>query len=189
MVSSSYQKERPSFLPTPVHHGIETIPLCTQTDRQLKTLASLVLRVWSVMTSEHIIKYRYVVSDHRVVMVRKGKQVSLEFIEPGSGGSYDQITWYKGTNRSSKDKIVSLAGGKLRYYNDYCSGISPCNTSRKGQLNTTTGELTIYQVESSDVTYYFYNFMGSSHDTGGKYEINLKIPGKQHYFVSNINLY
>ena len=122
-------------------------------------------------------------------MAHKGKSVSLNFTDPGSGGPYEEIMWYKGTNRRSKDKIVSLAGGKLRYYNEYCSGISPCNTSRKVQLNTTTGELTIYRTKLLDAAYYFYDFIGASHDTGDKYEINLTVSGKRHLFVFNINEY
>ena len=127
------------------------------------------------------------VSDHVVVKAMKGKPVGLNFTDPDSGGPYEEITWYKGKSRRSRDKIVSLAEGKPSYYNEYCSGISPCNTSRKGQLNTTTGELTIYEVESSDVAYYFYDFIGASRDTGRKCEINLTVSGKRHLFAFNIS--
>ena len=134
--------------------------------------------VW--MTSDHTWSTN-VVSDHVVVMALKGKPIGLNFTDPGSGGPYGEITWYKGSSRRSRDKIVSLTRGKLRYYNEYCSEISSCKTSRKGQLNTTTGELTIHQVELSDDAYYFYSFYGVSYDTGWKYEINLTVSGKRHY--------
>ena len=114
-------------------------------------------------------------------MAQEGKQVSLQFTEPGSGGRYEDITWYKGESRRSKYIFVSLAGGQPLYYNDYCSGSSPCKTSEKGQLNTTTGEFTIHSVEMTDDAYYFYYFYiyGGSPDTGHKYEINMTVSGKE----------
>ena len=112
-------------------------------------------------------------------MVRKGADLILQFTEPGSGGAYEEIDWYKGATGSSNHRIVfvhpDLTGGQPLYYNDYCSGISPCVTSTKGHLNTTTGEFTIYNVEMTDYDYYYYDFYidrGSS-DTGHKYEINV----------------
>ena len=93
-------------------------------------------------------------------MAQKGKPVSLNFTDPGSGGPYNYITSFKGTSRRNRNKIASFAARQLSYYNEYCSGISsPCRTSTKGQLNSTTGELTIYQVEMPDAAYYFYDFI------------------------------
>ena len=76
----------------------------------------------------------------------------------------------------------SATGGEPRYYNDYCSGSSPCDTSTKGELNISTGEFTIYNVEFTDDDYYYYDFYidGGSPDTGHKYEINVIVYGKSH---------
>ena len=121
-----------------------------------------------------------------VLIAQEGSEVRLRFTEPGSGGAYEEIAWYKGSTGGSNYRIVfvhpSATGGQPLYYNDYCSGSSPCDTSTKGELNTTTGELTIYQVEFSDDDYYYYNFYidGGSPDTGHKYEINLIVNGKLH---------
>ena len=79
-------------------------------------------------------------------MAQEGKPISLEFTKPGSGGPYEEITWYKGSTGYSSNRIVlvhpDITGGQPLYYNDYCSGMSPCETSSKGELNITTGELT-----------------------------------------------
>ena len=87
-------------------------------------------------------------------IVQEGSEVSLQFTEPGSGGAYEEITWYKGATGSRDNRIVffhpSFTRAQPLYYNDFCSGSSPCETSSKGQLNIDTCELTIYQVELSD---------------------------------------
>ena len=118
-------------------------------------------------------------------MAQEGKPISLEFTKPGSGGPYEEITWYKGSTGYSSNRIVlvhpDITGGQPLYYNDYCSGMSPCETSSKGELNITTGELTIYSIELTDVDYYYYSFYieGGTADTGHKYEINLSVSGKK----------
>ena len=124
------------------------------------------------------------------LIVQVGSKVLLPFSEPGSGGAYEEITWYKGATGSTDHRIVFVhpvaTGGQPWYYNDYCSGSSPCDTSTKGELNTTTGEFTIHSVELADDDYYYYYFYinGGSFDTGRKFEINLTVSGKQHYFDS-----
>ena len=124
--------------------------------------------------------------DPVALIAQEGSEVRLQFTEPGSGGTYDEITWYKGATGSSNYRIVflhsSATGGEPKYYNDYCSGSSPCDTSTKGELNITTGEFTIYNVEFTDDDYYYYDFYidGGSPDTGHKYEINLIVYGKSH---------
>ena len=122
--------------------------------------------------------------DPVVVTAQEGSEVILQFTEPGSGGPYEEITWYKEATGSSTYRIVflrpSVNGGRPQYYNDYCSGSSPCSTSTKGELSVATGELTIYQVEFSDDDYYYYDFYidGGSANTGDKYEKNLIVYGK-----------
>ena len=111
-------------------------------------------------------------------------EVVLQFREPGRGGSYEEIAWYKDRTGRYADKIVSLSpsinGGKPQYYNKYCSGSGQCDTSSKVELNVDNGELTIYDVNMSDEGFYYYNFYirGGSADTGDKYEIELEVYGK-----------
>ena len=119
--------------------------------------------------------------DPVILKVEESTEVILNFTEPGSGGLYEDITWYKGGTGSSKYRIVFLhpvaTEGEPRYYNDFCSGSSPCDTSSKGELNVTTGELTIYSVNVSDNGFYYYDFYidGGTADTGHKYEIELEV--------------
>ena len=101
--------------------------------------------------------------------------MKLEFPEPGTPGSYEEITWYKGST-SGGDRIVFFISGALNYYGEYCSGSSPCSTSSKGELNTDTGEFTIYRALPTDADYYYYKFYSSgTPDTGRKYEIILHV--------------
>ena len=73
--------------------------------------------------------------------------------------------------------------GTIYYYNEYCSGSSPCETSDKGELNTTTGGFTIFNAQFTDTDYYYYTFYISAEEpnTGTKYEINLHIGSKEKY--------
>ena len=110
-------------------------------------------------------------------------EVILNFPEPGSGGPYEEIAWYKDVT-SSAGRVVflhpSATGGEPLYYNEFCSGSSPCETSSKGELNVDIGELTIYSVNISDEGFYYYDFYinGGSADTGHKYEIDMEVYGK-----------
>ena len=111
-------------------------------------------------------------------------KVVLNFTEPGSGGSYEEITWSKDRTGSSTYRIVFVhpvaTEGEPLYYDEYCSGSNQCNTSSEVELNVDTGELTIYSVSVSDEGFYYYYFYIESGtvDTGRKYEIELKIYGK-----------
>ena len=122
--------------------------------------------------------------DPVILKVEEKTEVVLNFTEPGFGGLYDEITWYKDQTRSSQYRIVflkpSVNRGKPQYYNDYCSGASPCNTSSKGELNVDTGELTIYSVATSDEGFYYYEFFieSGTPDTGSKYEIYVDVYGE-----------
>ena len=114
--------------------------------------------------------------------MEENTEVVLNFTEPGSGGSYEDITWYKDQTWSSAYRIVYLLdlGEQPKYYNEYCSGSSPCDTSSKGELNVDTGELTIYSVAISDEGFYYYYFYinDGSANTGHKYEIHMEVYGK-----------
>ena len=126
----------------------------------------------------------YLFLDPVILRVEENTEVLLKFTEPGSRGRYDEITWYKDQTGNSQYRIVfvhpSATGGEPQYYNDYCSGTSPCDTSSKGQLNVTTGEFTIYSVAISDEGFYYYDFYidGGTADTGNKYEIHMEVYGR-----------
>ena len=116
--------------------------------------------------------------------VEEKTPVVLTFPEPGSVGTYEEITWYKDQTESSQYRLVfvhpAATGGEPLYYNEFCSGSSPCETSSKGELNVDTGDLTIYSVNTSDEGFYYYDFYidGGTADTGHKYEINMEVYGK-----------
>ena len=77
------------------------------------------------------------------------------------------------------------------YLDNYC--VPPdlyCRTSEKGMLNSTTGELTIFQLDVTDEAYFYYNFATSCagvQDTGDAYEIFLTVNGKP--FSSNVDYF
>ncbi len=101
----------------------------------------------------------------------------IPFAEPGSG-SYHEIYWYKG----NRDHIIVrfIENSFLKYYNEFCDGSSPCDTSTKGSLDISTGTLTIVQTEPSDEGVYYYNFyIDNNHpDTGHNYQLQLDIFGE-----------
>ena len=117
------------------------------------------------------------------VVAQEGSTIKLAVSQPGSGGPYEEIAWYKGT-RNSEGRIVLVhpdaTEGRPFYFNDYCSGSSPCGMSNKARLNVTTGELIIYGAQLSDADYYYYRFYinGGSPNTGSKYVISLDVNGK-----------
>ena len=122
--------------------------------------------------------------DPVILKVEEKTEVVLNFTEPGSVGSYTEITWYKNRTRSSQYRIVllnpNINGEVPLYHNEYCSGTVTCNTSIKVELNVDTGELTIYSVNISDEGFYYYDFYiyGGSADTGHKYEIIMEVYGE-----------
>ena len=118
--------------------------------------------------------------------------VTLNLSEPGSGGPYEEITWYKDETGSSENRIVfvhSATSGEPWYYNEFCSGSSQCEASSKGELNVDTGQLTIYSVNISDEGFYYYYFYidGGTVDTGHKYEIYVEVHGKSIHTLQNNN--
>ena len=116
-------------------------------------------------------------------MAEEGSTIKLAVSQPGSGGPYEEIAWYKGTQYSDGRIVLvhpDATDGRPFYFNDYCSGSSPCGTSKKARLNVTTGELIIFETQLSDADYYYYRFYinGGSPNTGSKYVINLDVNGK-----------
>ena len=129
--------------------------------------------------------------DPVILKVEEKTEVVLNFTEPGSVGSYTEITWYKNRTGNSQYRIVflkpSINGGVPLYYNEFCSGSIPCNTSSKVVLNTTTGELTIYSVNiSSEGFYYYYFYIDGTPDTGHKYEIIMEVYGEFMFTVQKV---
>ena len=125
------------------------------------------------------------VVDPVILNVEENTTAVLSFADPGSVGSYDEITWYKNQTGGSKYRIVyvhpSTTGGEPKYNNEYCSGTSPCDTSAKGQLNVDSGEMTIYSVIIRDELFYYYSFHTRGDvkaNTGKKYEFRIKVHGK-----------
>ena len=112
------------------------------------------------------------------ITIKEGNELKLNFTEPATPGSYEEIRWYKGST-NGKDKIVHFIEGILfYYYGDYCLGTSPCDASDKsdkGELDTTTGIFTIHQVLLNDSGYYYYYYYPS--DTGRSYEYNVNVYG------------
>ena len=127
-----------------------------------------------------------------LLRVEEHSEVVLSFTEPGSGGPYEDITWSKGGTSSIDYRIVFLKPavniGEPLYYNDYCSGASPCGTSGKGQLNTDTGDFTIHKVSLTDSGFYYYNFFidNGTSNTGIKYEIDVEVYGKGKSYEYNL---
>ena len=116
------------------------------------------------------------VSDPELLMAHENESVELGLTEPGTEGSYEEITWYKIATSLSTTLIVIVypAGGKPLYYNEYCSSSWTCLSSDKGKLDLNTGSLTINKVRLSDEGYYYYDFYADTEpDTGHKYEIQL----------------
>ena len=122
-------------------------------------------------------------SDPWKLAVEENMEGKLSFPEPGSGGPYEEITWYKERTGSRDFRIVllhpSFASGKPLYYNEYCTGSNSCDSSSEGELNLNTGTFIIYNSQISDEGFYYYDFYinGGSSDTGHKYEIELEIYG------------
>ena len=104
----------------------------------------------------------FVLTDPILRQVRENQHVQLEFSDPHTGRPYDEIWWSKGSRRSRDTRIALLhpdiTGGDILYYNKYCSGNDPCETSEKVKLDANTGSLTINQVQLSDEGYYYYRF-------------------------------
>ena len=126
--------------------------------------------------------------------MEENTKVILNFTEPGSGGPYEEITWYKDQTGRSQYRIVFLhsdaTAGEPKYYNGFCSGISPCETSTKVELKVDTGELTIYNVNLSDEGFYYYYFYmeGDIANTGSKYEIDMEVYGKSIHNAENLKV-
>ena len=125
-----------------------------------------------------------VFSDPVAIAPAEKSEVKVPFSKPGQG-TYTDIRWFKETrtNRIAFYK-EGLNNDQVLYQGDFCPGGGTCSgTSPKGELDTTTGELTINSAELSDEDVYFYDFFISNDDdanvnTGPSYQINLFIFGK-----------
>ena len=76
-------------------------------------------------------------------------------------------------------KVVN--GYEISYCNDYCLDSQKCSVSNKGELNTTTGKLTMYSVSFNDEGLY-YCLLAMDDDYLINCEINLNVYGKQRSF-------
>ena len=133
-------------------------------------------------------KYFDYVTDDVILKVEEESEFVLSFTEPGSGEAYQDITWYKDGIDNTDYRIVFLRptvnNGDPYYYNDYCSGSSPCDSSSKGKLNVDTGDFTVYKAALPDAGFYYYDFFinGGAPNTGDKYQICLDVYGKFYKF-------
>ena len=88
---------------------------------------------------------------------KEGTMVQLEFPGPASVGTYEEIKWFKGTTKERVPFVLPrVSGGKPLYYGHFCSGPSPYENSTHGELNVTSGQLIIYNVNRTDEDKYFY---------------------------------
>ena len=87
-------------------------------------------------------------------------------------------------------KVHPATEGEPKYYNEFCSGSSPCNISIKVELNIATGDLTIYNINLSDEGFYYYYFYmeGGIANTGSKYEIDMEVYGKSIHIEENLKV-
>ncbi len=109
---------------------------------------------------------------------------SLEIAKTAKG-PYLEIKWFKG----SRNNMIAIYKegenmNEVLYTGDFCSGEEQClGSSSKGELDTITGELTIYGVKLSDEDIYFYDFFTSSQNedvnTGPGYQIKLAVYGER----------
>ena len=156
----------------------------------------LYILIFGTKTCENLAKVIiiFLSKDPVLLNVEENAEVVLNFSKPGSGGPYEDITWYKYQTGNSQYRIVfvhpSATTGESWYYNEFCSGSSPCETSRKGELNVVTGKLTIYNVNISDEGFYYYDFYieGGAPNTGHKYEIELEVNGKSMRTLRNFKI-
>lgn len=126
------------------------------------------------------------VVDPAMLDAEENTEVKLPLVEPGTGGPYHDIIWYKGEITSS-NRIVQLSGDistAPQYFNEYCpEGSNTCETSHRGKLNVETGEFIIYNGQLGDEDYYYYYFYikDGTPDTGNKYETDLTVYGKSEF--------
>ena len=55
----------------------------------------------------------------------------------------------------------------MEYYGEYCNGPSPCTTSSRGELDQSTGDLTISAAALDDEDDYYYILSGTGGDDEG----------------------
>ena len=98
-------------------------------------------------------------------------------------GTFDEIRWYKGNRDSNNNRIyLYIMGLADQYENDWCPDVpSPCgDSSTIGEVNKTTGELTIYSAQITDDEFYYADLLsrGSIEELGSDYELAFFVYGK-----------
>ena len=85
--------------------------------------------------------------------------------------------WWKGNALILK---FSKPGQTVIYYNDFCGNQEVCSPSHRGYFNTSTGELTLYNVSLEDEGLYYYRFQlaGDVSPTVIKFQVHVKVLGK-----------
>ena len=114
------------------------------------------------------------------------KPFDLYIIEPAPPDKgYKKIEWRRHTKYNSTIIVLyhqydGYDNYEITYYSDYCCIKQKCGVSEKGELNTDTGELTIYNVTNVDEAFYYYSFWVDENvpDTGKKYEQDLEVFGR-----------
>ena len=72
-------------------------------------------------------------TDPVILEVVPASEQILSLVEPASSGTYEEITWYKGSREGTIAMYhPDLTDGDVLYFGEFCSGEEPCETSGKG---------------------------------------------------------
>ena len=111
---------------------------------------------------------------------REGAEKVISSMNRQSGQT---LTWYKGSTDTS-NRIAEASDTGVEYYGEYCNGPSPCTTSSRGELDQSTGDLTISAAALDDEDDYYYVLSGTGGDDQGLDVVtNLYVYGKQPLFM------
>ena len=114
------------------------------------------------------------------------KPFDLYIIEPAPPDKgYKKIEWRRHTKYNSSTIVLchqydDYDNYEITYYNEYYYTREKCSVSENGELNTDTGELTIYNATIDDEAFYYYSYWMDENvpDTGKKYEQDLEVYGR-----------
>ena len=120
-------------------------------------------------------------ADRHNITVEEGQQLILNFSEPGFSATYNKIEWFYCSPPCMIAKYDRWR--KIEYYGQFCneSDNCSCSNSSKGELDETTGSLTIHSIALSDENFYFYNY----NDTGNNHTIYVEVHGKIYLVLSS----